>query len=58
MTTSARHETVSAGAALDAFRQAPFVMNDILRRIQGDALGALGLGPTEHPYRIIASGSH
>ena len=58
MTTPAQHEAVSADSALDAFRRAPFAMNDILRRVQGEALGALGLGPTEHPYRIIASGSY
>ena len=58
MTTSAQPEDMSVDTALDAFRRAPFAVNDILRRVQGDALGALGLGPTEHPYRIVASGSH
>jgi polyhydroxyalkanoate synthase len=31
---------------------------DILRRAQGDALGALGLDPNECTYRIVASGGH
>ena len=44
-------------AALDAFHLAPFAMSDILRRAQGDAVGALGLGPSECPYRVMASGS-
>jgi polyhydroxyalkanoate synthase len=29
-----------------------------MRRAQGDVLSALGLGPDECPYRIIASGAH
>ncbi len=31
---------------------------DLLRRAQGDFLGAAGFGPTECPYRVIASGAH
>ena len=31
-------------------------MTDILRRAQGHAFGAFGLGPNECPYRVIASG--
>ena len=30
---------------------------DLLRRMQGDALGLLGLGPVECDYRIVASGA-
>ena len=44
-------------AALDAL-QAQFGANDILRRLQGNAFAAFGLGPVECPYRIAASGSH
>jgi poly[(R)-3-hydroxyalkanoate] polymerase subunit PhaC len=44
--------------ALDAVRRAPFGMADVLRRVQGDALAALGLGPSECAYRIIASGPY
>jgi len=58
MTTSAQHEAMSVDTALDAVRRAPFAMNDILRRVQGEALGAWGWGPTEHPYKIVAAGSY
>ena len=44
--------------ALDAIRRAPFAIADILRRIQGDAVAAFGLGPNECPYRIVASGPY
>jgi hypothetical protein len=42
--------------ALDAIRRAPFGIADILRRVQGDAVAAFGLGPTECPHQIVASG--
>ena len=45
-------------AARDAFQRAHFAIADVLRRAQGDALAACGLGPQECPYRITASGSH
>jgi polyhydroxyalkanoate synthase subunit PhaC len=44
--------------ALDAFRQAQFSMTDIVRRAQGDAVGAFGLDPSESPYKTTASGTH
>ena len=43
--------------ALDAVR-APFGMADILRRAQGNAIAAFGLGPSECAYRIVASGPY
>jgi polyhydroxyalkanoate synthase len=43
---------------MDAFRQLHFSSMDTLRRWQGDALGALGLGPAECDYRVLASGPH
>ena len=43
---------------LNAWQQAQFSWTDFLRRAQGDAFGALGLGPNECPYRVVASGSH
>lgn len=45
-------------AALDLIRRAQFGMADIVRRVQGDAVGAFGLGPSECSYQISASGSH
>jgi polyhydroxyalkanoate synthase len=35
-----------------------FGVSDIIRRAQGDFVGALGLNPSECPYDIIASHSH
>jgi polyhydroxyalkanoate synthase subunit PhaC len=35
--------------------QAHFDNTDVLRRLQGDALAALGLGASESPYSVIAS---
>jgi polyhydroxyalkanoate synthase subunit PhaC len=43
--------------AIDAVR-ALFGMADILRRAQGNAIGAFGLGPSEFAYRIIASAQY
>ena len=51
-------QTISMDATLDALRRAQFAMMDVLRRIQGNALGAFGLSPTECPYRIVTSGQH
>lgn len=45
-------------AALAAFCRAQFGLSDILRRAQGNAVGALGLDPDECPYRVVASGPH
>jgi polyhydroxyalkanoate synthase len=42
----------------DALPRAHFALGDVLRRIQGAALEALGLGPQECPYEIMASGPH
>jgi polyhydroxyalkanoate synthase len=47
---------VSIDAPLDAYRWSHFAVADILRRAQGHVFEALGLGPNECPYRIIASG--
>jgi polyhydroxyalkanoate synthase len=38
--------------------QARFDAMDGVRRLQGDAMAALGLGPVECSYRVAASGSH
>jgi polyhydroxyalkanoate synthase len=42
-------------AVLDAVRQLHFGTMDALRRLQGNALAALGLGPDESPSMVIAS---
>jgi polyhydroxyalkanoate synthase subunit PhaC len=41
-----------------SFHRGQFEIADILRRAQGNAVGALGLDPSECPFRIIASGPH
>jgi polyhydroxyalkanoate synthase subunit PhaC len=38
--------------------QAHFDATDVVRRLQGDAIAALGLGPSESPYHVVASGSY
>jgi polyhydroxyalkanoate synthase len=48
----------SLDGSLDTLRRAQFAVIDILRRAQGDAFGAFGLGPSECPYRVVASGRH
>ena len=45
-------------AAVDAFRRAQFGITDIMRRAQGDAVEAFGLGPSESDHRIVASAPH
>ncbi|MEK4032354.1 alpha/beta fold hydrolase [Methylocystis sp. IM3] len=39
-----------------SFCQTQFAMTDIFRRAQGDALGVLGLNPSECPYSVTAAG--
>jgi polyhydroxyalkanoate synthase subunit PhaC len=41
--------------ALDALNRAQFDVSDVIRRAQGDLIGAFGLDPSECPYRIIIS---
>jgi len=44
--------------ALNALRRTQFGVSDILRRAQGDVVGALGFDPQESPHRIITSRAH
>ena len=44
--------------ALNAFRRVQFDVSDILRRAQGDVVGAFGLDPKESPHQIITSRAH
>ena len=44
--------------ALNAFSRAQFDVSDVIRRAQGDLVGAFGLDPSECPYRIITSHSY
>ena len=44
--------------ALNAFNRAQFDASDVIRRAQGDLIGAFGLDPSECPYRIITSHSY
>ena len=43
-------------AALDAIRRAQFGVMDIIRRVQGNAVGALGFDPVECRYQVVAAG--
>jgi polyhydroxyalkanoate synthase len=45
-------------ALTDSFRLAQFALLDLLRRAQGQALGALGFDPAELPFQILASKPH
>jgi polyhydroxyalkanoate synthase subunit PhaC len=47
-----------AGAMPAALLYAQFNMLDAFRRLQGDLLALFGFGPSETPYRTIASGSY
>ncbi len=55
-TPVAAQTTGMIDAAANAFGRAQFGTSDILRRAHGLALGALGLGPSECPYQVVASG--
>lgn len=44
-------------ATLEGLHRAPFLVADIVRRAQADALAGLGLSPKERPYRVAASGA-
>jgi len=43
---------------LNALNRAQFDASDIIRRAQGDVVGAFGLDPNECSYQTIASRSH
>src|SRR5689334_8772286 len=44
--------------ALDTYSRAQFAFNDDFRRAQGRVLEALGLGPSECPYRVRTEGPY
>ncbi len=49
-------QNVSNAAGLEPVRRACFEMTDLVRRLQGDAIGWFGLNPSETDYAISASG--
>jgi polyhydroxyalkanoate synthase len=51
-------EALPIQSLVDALRMAHFAMTDSLRRAQGDALDALGLGPRECAFQLISSAPH
>jgi polyhydroxyalkanoate synthase subunit PhaC len=51
-------QTASINGALDVFCRVQFALTDVVRRAQGDALGAFGLNPSECSYNVIASGAY
>ena len=44
--------------ALNALIRAQFDVSDVIRRAQGDVVGAFGFDPSECPYRTVTSQSH
>jgi polyhydroxyalkanoate synthase len=50
--------TLFIPAVVNELLMARFAMADKLRRAQGDALDALGLGPRECAFQLISSGPH
>jgi poly[(R)-3-hydroxyalkanoate] polymerase subunit PhaC len=48
----------SIDTTFDALHRAQFAMIDLMRRAQGDALGAAGLDPIECCYEVVAAGPH
>jgi len=58
LTTSEQRDWLVTDTALNALRRAQFDVSDILRRAQGDVVGAFGLDPKESPHRIITSRAH
>src|SRR6266404_6350769 len=51
-------QTLFIPAVVNELFMARFAMTDKLRRAQGDALDALGLGPQECQFQVICSGPH
>ncbi len=47
--------TSSINRVVQIFSHTQFAVADVLRRAQGDALGASGLNPSECPYKVTAS---
>jgi polyhydroxyalkanoate synthase subunit PhaC len=48
----------ASGAGLDVIRRSSFILGDLLRGVQGDALQALGWGPEECTYREVRAEGH
>ena len=58
LTTAGAKDWLVTDTALNALRRAQFDVSDILRRAQGDVVGAFGLDPQESPHQIITSRAH
>jgi polyhydroxyalkanoate synthase len=56
--TVVEEQPISMSATLDAIRRAQFGITDILRRAQGNAVGAFGLDPRESPFGVVESRPH
>jgi polyhydroxyalkanoate synthase subunit PhaC len=53
-----QNQSVSIDGAPGVFCHAQFALIDLVRRAQGDALGAFGLNPGECSYSVIESAAH
>src|SRR5215469_14487617 len=58
LTMAGAKDCLMTDTALNALRRAQFDVSDILRRAQGDVVGAFGLDPKESPHQIITSRAH
>jgi polyhydroxyalkanoate synthase subunit PhaC len=57
-TTSGAKDWLVTDTAINALRRAQFDVSEIIRRAQGDVVGAFGLNPQESPHQIITSRTH
>src|SRR5215472_4055187 len=58
LTTAGAKDWLVTDTTINALRRAQFDVSDILRRAQGNVVGAFGLDPQESPYQIISSGPY
>src|SRR6516162_1338697 len=58
LTMAGAKDCLMTDTALNALRRAQFDVSDIIRRAQGDIVGAFGLDPKESPHQIITSRAH
>ena len=58
LTMAGAKDCLMTDTALNALRRAQFDVSDIIRRAQGDVVGAFGLDPKESLHHIITSRAH
>jgi hypothetical protein len=58
LTNAERRDYLLTDTVITALHRAQFDASDILRRAQGDVVGAFGLNPQECPHQITTSRAH